>query len=98
MSRLDYIESTDNDEGIQKPFAKLYNQNHCNYCFDAHTENMIGSVSLKLDMWFCGPTCQHMYLYDNKLANFTPELKAELEKIRKKFYSSDKFLKRQKKS
>ena len=90
MSRLDFNEITNNDESIQKPFAKLYNQSYCNYCFDAHTNNMVGCLSLKAGLWFCGPTCQTMYSYDNKLVYYTPELTVELQRLRKKFYSSEK--------
>jgi len=95
MSRLEFEETPAFEEVNQHTsVAKLYNQATCGYCFCDHTSNMVGTVSVKADKWFCGPACQTMYLYDNKLVRYTPDLTMELERMRKRYYSSDKLEKK----
>jgi len=74
------------DASTTRNSTKIYNQSYCNYCYNVHVSNEVGVISAKQGMWFCGPTCQTMYSYDNNLVQYTPELKAELERLRKKFY------------
>jgi hypothetical protein len=81
----------------QRSVESIYNQRNCSYCYEQHVGNQVGTVSLKHNLWFCGPSCQCMYNYDNKLVQYTPELIRELESMRKKFYNPDVLKQRKRK-